>query len=530
MKVTQIPFQKTGFFSKTMLDYVAQKEAIQAFYTNFSALNGFKKQLEEKRTSFSLATRTVLVSALKNQYKNVTISEETQQHIDALSQANTFTVTTGHQLNLFTGPLYFLYKIISTINLAEALQAQFPADHFVPIYWMATEDHDFDEINYFNFKNQKIQWKRNDGGAVGHFSTEGLKEVFEQFSAALGTTKNADFLKNLFTKGYLEHNTLTEATRYISNQLFAKYGLVIVDGDDLQLKQLFAPFVAQELQEQVSYTAVTNTIKELEKNYNVQVNPREINLFYLSKNSRERIVFENGIYKVNNTEITFSKEEILQEVTKNPQLFSPNVIMRPLYQEVILPNLAYIGGGGELAYWLQLKEYFNTVSVPFPILVLRNSVQVISTKQQKKLDNLSISTEELFLKKDDLLKTKVNENSDISFNFLDAKTLLEQQFYMLRRVANETDESFVGAVSAQEKKQLNGLDNLEKRLLRAEKRRQHDLVARITELKTQLFPNQGLEERQRNFSEYYLEYGDAFIDALKSTLKPLDLKFTILEI
>lgn len=530
MKVTQIPFHKTGFFSKTMTDYLEQKEAVQSFYNNFSDVNGFKNQLEEKRSSFSLETRKVLVSVLKNQYGNVAVSEETQQNIDALLHPNTFTVTTGHQLNLFTGPLYFIYKIISAINLAEELKEQFPADNFVPLYWMATEDHDFDEINYFNFKNKKVQWKRNDGGAVGHFSTEGLKEVFEQFSAQLGTTKNAEFLRELFTKGYLEHKTLTEATRYIANQLFAKYGLVIIDGDDKQLKQVFAPYIEQELQEQVSFKSVSKTISELEKNYKVQVNPREINLFYLGENSRERIVIENGVYKVNNTEITFSKEKILQEVKDNPELFSPNVIMRPLFQEVILPNLAYIGGGGELAYWLELKEYFDSVSVPFPILVLRNSVQVISTKQQEKLDNLNISTEELFLNLNDLLKKKVNENSDIEFNFLDAKTLLEQQFFMLRRVANQTDDSFVGAVNAQEKKQLNGLDNLEKRLLIAEKRRQQDLVIRITELKAQLFPNQSLEERQRNFSEYYLEYGDAFIDALKSTLKPLDLEFTILEL
>jgi len=204
--------------------------------------------------------------------------------------------------------------------------------------------------------------------------------------------------------------------------------------------------------------------------------------------------------------------------------------MRPLYQEVILPNLAYTGGGGEIAYWLELKDYFNEVNIPFPILLLRNSVQVVSSKQQKKLDGLKVSTEELFLNTNDLLKKKINENSGIEFNFLDAKTLLEQQFLALRRVANETDVSFVGAIDAQEKKQLNGLANLEKRLLRAEKRKQKDLVIRISEIKNQLFPNQSLEERQRNFSEYYLEYGDSFIKSLKDSLKPLELEFTILEL
>ncbi|MDG1041200.1 MAG: bacillithiol biosynthesis cysteine-adding enzyme BshC [Polaribacter sp.] len=530
MKVTQVPFQETGFFSKIIQDYSSEKDTIKSFYNNFSDINGFKNQLEEKRASFSLETRKVLVAALHNQYNKVATTEETNQNINALLASNTFTVTTGHQLNLFTGPLYFLYKIISTINLAEELSLKFPKDNFVPVYWMATEDHDFDEINFFNFKNQKVQWKRNDGGAVGHFSTEGLEEVFTQFSNLLGTTKNADFLRDLFTKGYLEHTTLAAATRYIANQLFAKYGLVIVDGNDQQLKQQFVPFIKQELEEQVSFKTVSKTISEFEKNYKVQVNPREINLFYLGGTSRERILFEEGLYKVNNTDITFSKEEILQKVKESPQLFSPNVIMRPLFQEVVLPNLAYIGGGGELAYWLELKAYFNEVNIPFPILLLRNSVQIISVKQQQKANKLAISSEELFLNLHDLLKKKVNENSNIEFNFLDAKTLLEQQFYMLRRVANQTDESFVGAVDAQEKKQLNGLDNLEKRLLRAEKRKQKELIDRITKLKLQLFPNESLEERQRNFSEYYLEYGDAFVPALKATLKPLDLKFTIIEL
>ena len=530
MKVTQIPFQKTGFFSKTMIDYLEQKESIQPFYNNYPDINGFNQQIKEKEESFSKEHRKVLVAALNNQYSKIETSEETKANIKSLIHSNTFTVTTGHQLNLFTGPLYFLYKIISAINLAEQLSEEFPTSNFVPVYWMATEDHDFDEINYFNFKNQKVKWNREDGGAVGHFDTEGLQDVFEQFSKQLGETKNATYLKNLFEKGYVKNETLTEATRYIANQLFSKYGLVIVDGDDKDLKQLFTPIVAKELTEQVSYKAVSKTIATLETAYKIQVNPREINQFYLSDTSRERIIKEGNRFVVNNTSISWSEREILKEVEDFPERFSPNVIMRPLYQEVILPNLAYIGGGGELAYWLELKAYFKEVNVPFPILLLRNSVQVVSSKQQKKLDNLNISTEELFLKTNDLLKKKINENSEIEFNFLDAKTLLEQQFLALRRVANETDVSFVGAVTAQEKKQLNGLKNLEKRLLRAEKRRQVDLVTRITEIKKQLFPNQSLEERQRNFSEYYLEYGDSFIEALKDSLKPLELEFTILEL
>ncbi len=530
MKVTHIPFKETGFFSKTMLDYLDKKDTIQPFYNNFPDITGFHNQIEEKQKSFRLQSRLVLVDALKSQYKDFTVSDKTNEHIEILKKQNTFTVTTGHQLNLFTGPLYFLYKILSTINLCEELSEKFPEQNFVPIYWMATEDHDFEEINYFNFDGKKVLWNRQDGGAVGRFSIEGLEDVFDVFSNHLGNSKNAKYLKNLFSDGYLKHNNLADATRYIANELFSDYGLVIIDGDDTNLKQLFNPIVKDELENQTSFKAVSETISDLEKNYKIQVNPREINLFYLGDDSRERIIFEDGIYKVNNTEIIFSKDEILKEVDENPKAFSPNVIMRPLYQEVILPNLCYLGGGGEMAYWLELKDYFDKVNIPFPILLLRNSVQVVSEKQVNKLKKLHISFEELFLKQYDLLSKKVIENSDIKVNFDEKIIFLQNQFSELKEVAKQTDISFVNAVNAQERKQVKGLENLQKRLLKAEKKRQRDLVDRITQLQNEILPNQSLEERQRNFSEHYLEYGFSFIKALKGALKPLQLEFTVLEL
>ena len=530
MKVTQIPFKKTGFFSNMMIDYLDENSRLKPFYNNFPNAKGFYNQIEEKKKSFRLQNRIVLSDALKNQYKGFAISDKTQENIDLLKKQNTFTVTTGHQLNLFTGPLYFLYKIISTINLAEELSEKFPENQFIPVYWMATEDHDFDEINYFNFDGKKVLWNRKDGGAVGRFSTEGLEQVFNVFTEHLGNSKNAEYLKELFSRGYLQHNNLADATRFIANELFAEYGLVIIDGDDNSLKELFTPFVKQELENQVSYREVTNTIARLEENYNIQVNPREINLFYLGDDFRERIVFEDGVYKINNTALVFTKEELLLELKNNPKVFSPNVIMRPLYQEVILPNLCYIGGGGEQAYWLELKSYFDAVEVPFPILLLRNSVQVLSKKQAKKLSNLNISKEEIFLNQHELLSKKVIENSDLEISFKDKKEFLKKQFLELKEVATKTDVTFLNAVIAQERKQIKGLENLEKRLLKAEKKRQNDLIERITKLQNSLLPNQSLEERHRNFSEYYLEYGNTFIKTLKTVLKPLELEFTILEL
>jgi len=528
-KISTIPFRNTGYFSKTICDYLTQEDSISSFTGNFPSLKNFKKQIDLKQKSFSENTRNVLISTLKKQYDNIKISDATFFNIESLSKNNTFTITTGHQLNLFTGPLYFLYKILSVINLTEQLKGQYPEYNFVPIYWMATEDHDFEEIKYFNFKGKKISWNRESLGGVGRLSTQGLEMVLEEFKSLIGSSENAKKILSLFQKSYLEHRDLASATRYLANELFGSYGLVIIDGDSRDLKELFSPFVREELLNQKAFEKVSETISVFGKNYKVQVNPREINLFYLTDGLRERILFENGVYKVNNTEIEFTWDEISYELKLHPDRFSPNVLLRPLFQEVILPNLCYVGGGGELAYWFELKSYFDSVNIPFPILLLRNSAVLISEKQFKKLDKLNISVEELFLNQLDLINKKITEHSDLIIDFSEQRHQIDEHFETLEKIAAQTDKSFIGAVKAQKQKQLNGLDNLEKRLLKAERRKYKDLTERIKELQDEIFPKQSLQERNTNFSEHYLEYGVDLIPAIKKSLKPLDLEFTVIQ-
>lgn len=258
--------------------------------------------------------------------------------------------------------------------------------------------------------------------------------------------------------------------------------------------------------------------------------PREINLFYLKENLRERIIEQDGRFYGNESGLSFSKEEIVNELHENPHRFSPNALLRPLYQEFILPNLCYIGGGGELAYWFQLKDYFNKVEVPFPILLLRNSLLLIPKMLSEKLKKLNVAVDDLFLPQHELMTKHTHEISQITIDFSKQKEFLKQQFLNLYELAKETDASFLSAVAAQEKKQLNGLDNLEKRLLKAQKRNLSNELDRVKNLQNQLFPNQGLQERQLNFSEFYLEYGEELLDALKENLKPLDFNFTFLKL
>ncbi|MBC7845478.1 MAG: bacillithiol biosynthesis cysteine-adding enzyme BshC [Flavobacterium sp.] len=522
-----ISYQNSGYFSPLMNDYLDQKEPTQSFYNRFPNLENFEAQIKEKKTNYANENRAVLVSVLQKQYSKISLSGLTQLNIEALSSSETFTITTGHQLNLFSGPLYFLYKIISTINLTKDLKAKYPSQNFVPIYWMATEDHDFDEINYFNFKGRKFRWNKESTGPVGRLSTEGLEDFLEVYALELGAGKNAETIKNLFQESYLKHSNLADATRFLANALFGEYGLVILDADDQDLKRTFIPFIKEELTLQTSHKKVLETIEKL-KGYTIQVNPREINLFYMEDNLRERIIFENGKYTVNNTKIEFSKSEILELLENHPEKFSPNVIMRPLYQEVILPNLCYIGGGGEIAYWLELKSFFDTVNVTFPILLLRNSALLATEKQAKKADKLGLTLSDLFSKQPDLVNERTKLLDDFSIDLSIQKDFLKNQFHYLHSLAQKTDKSFLGAVKAQEVKQIKGLENLEKRLLKAQKKKHSDELERITDLQNELFPNKSLQERQTNFSEFYLENGEKLIKKLIQELKPLQNNFNIL--
>ena len=525
-----IPFKETGFFSRLILDYLDQSPDLHPFYGRFPALEAFQGQMEEKGRCFPSAHREVVCEVLDEQYGALDVSGTTRKHLDKLREDTTFTVVTGHQLNLFTGPLYFVYKILSTIKLAGILKERYPNHHFVPVYWMGTEDHDFEEVNHFNFRGKEIRWNRPYGGAVGRMNTQGLKAVFEKFSADLGPGSRADTLRQLFQQAYLGHNNMAEATRYLVNELFGHLGLVILDSDDARLKSLFAPHIENDLFGQLGYRKVSESIERLNAlpgNYRIQVSPRELNFFYLTEGFRSRLVEEEGVYGVLDSDLRFSEDELRKELQAHPQRFSPNVTTRPLYQEVILPNLCYIGGGGELAYWMELKDYFDESGVPFPMLLLRNSALLASEKQKDKAEKLNLDLKEFFMSPDLLAEKKVREISEIDIDFSPQRKHLQAQFKSLYDLADKTDKSFLGAVRAQEVKQLNGLDTLEKRLLKAQKRNLKDVLERVHLLQEALFPEGGLQERNRNFSEFFLAIGPDLLTELLQDFQPLEQNFSI---
>jgi bacillithiol biosynthesis cysteine-adding enzyme BshC len=526
-----ISYENTNRFKPLFIDYINQKLQVSSFYNRFPGKENFIAQIEEKQKNYNTDHREILVDQLNEQYKGLDVSELTKKHIQQLANDHTFTITTGHQLNVFTGPLYTFYKIISVINSCKILNQKYPEFSFVPVFWLASEDHDFEEINHFHLHSKTLSWNKKASGSVGELHTDGLREVFEQFKSVLPKGQSARDLIDLFQKSYLEHESLSSATIHLYNALFGEHGLVIIEPNQHDLKTVLRPYIKEELFSNTTHAKVSESSRSLKSlGYHEQVTPREINYFYKKDNLRERLIQKDERFFVNNTGLSFSADDILKEIDQYPERFSPNALLRPLYQEVLLPNLSYVGGAGELAYWLQLKTTFEAFKVTFPMLQMRNSALLYSEKTFKKLDKLNIKLVDLFQSPIDLKNQHVKAISKIDIDFTAQKKYLSRQFDELYQLAQKTDKSFLNAVAAQEKKQHNGLDKLERRLLKAQRRKLEDETERLIFIQDKLFPQSNLQERYVNFSDIYLTYGHSFLDFVMDHLDPFQFKFSLLEL
>ena len=527
MQAEYLSYKSTKSFSKLMMDYLDADSSLSDFLEYENSIDGYRKIIAN-RNNISV-NRSLLVERLKVQNSGLELSELSQTNISKLKESNTFTITTGHQLNYFTGPLYYIYKTASIIKLCKELSVEFPDNSFIPLFWMATEDHDFEEINNFKFNGEEFSMSTSQKGAVGRMKLKDIEIEYEQFFSELGGGKRADYLNKLFTNTYQQHNNLADVTKYLVNELFGEYGIVIIDGDDVELKKIMIPVFKRELTEFTSNKNLDETNHKLKNlGYKAQVNQREINLFYLKDNFRERIVFEDEKYKVLNSEISFGKEEIIEELENNPERFSPNAILRPLYEEQVLPNIAYVGGGGEIAYWFQLKQNFNDLGVSFPILVLRNSLMLINSDQQKIIENLDLTVNDLFTDLHTLIKNKVIENSATNLELSDEVEKIDKELAEELSL-NEDNQSIHPTLKAKHKKKINAIRKSEKKLLRAEKKNQYELVAKIEKIKSELFPNNGLQERKLNFAEMYMEFGEELIPEIIRTISVLNNTFPVLK-
>lgn len=532
-------YEQTGFFSKITTDYLQQNPKLQNFFEHpFANIQAFENIIQQaQKQPFN---RTVLQQVFEEQYAQLLTPTHptTALQIQKLTLPNTFIISTGHQLNIFGGTLYCFYKILSTINLTNQLKEKYPHYNFIPVFWMVTEDHDFEEISHVHIFGKTLTWQpfMPPNHPTGTLPLHTLQPILQQFLEIIGNAPEAEPLKELLKQCYANPETLLQtATQSFLNAFFAEHGLLVLNPNNEQLKKLFIPFLQHEIETNFSHEAIQNTNALLQnEHYTPQVNPRPINLFYIQNNLRERIVFNNVTQQfevLNQPHIKFTYSELQQSIQQNPHHFSPNVVLRCLFQQVVLNSLAYIGGGGEIAYWLQLRQMFNNApqSVLYPMLVLRNSALIIDHNTYHKMIKNNYLIPNLFENTDKFLEKFVTQNSQNELSLNTETAQITQIFEQILKKATAIDPSLQTSIQAEITKTTHSLQNIENKLLKAEKRNFETAITQIKNLKTKLFPNNTLQERYDNPLPYYLKYNQqAWIQTLKNELNPLNKNFLVM--
>jgi len=522
-----ISYKQTGYFSKMVTDYIAGEEKLRPFFNHPVTKDGIKAAIE-KRISFP-TDRQLLVEILSRQYQDVELNGRQKHYLQQLSSDNTFTICTAHQPNIFTGYLYFIFKILHIIKLAEELQIEIPEQNFVPVYYMGSEDADLDELGHVFINGEKFEWATKQTGAVGRMKVDkALIQLIETVSGQLLVFPFGAEIIALMKQCYKEQVTIEQATFKLVNELFAAYGLLILLPDSDLVKRAFIPVIKKELTTRFSNKAVEKTVSQFPAVYKAQASGREINLFYLLDNKRERIEQSGETFLIINTTLKFTLQQLLQELNDHPERFSPNVILRPVLQEFILPGIAFIGGGGEIAYWLELKKVFEAVEVPYPMLIVRNSFMFVNKESQGIVEKLKLDYVGLFKPALEQLNQLVQRDSVVQLDLEKEKQQLTELYEQLKNISGSIDVTLKTHTSALFTQALNKINALEKKMLSAERKKFEAQQRQLQKLRKELFPNNNLQERVVNIMPFYAAWGKNFIEMIFDNSKGLNQEFGII--
>lgn len=525
MHISKTPFNRISKLAYKDIYYQEQYQNLKSFYQYEPTFEGLKAAIEGRK-SFPV-DRVLLTEVLQDQYKNIAKSARQNLNIQALNDDKTFTIVTAHQPSLLGGPGYYFYKMFSIIHLTTWLNQELPDYKFVPVFINGAEDHDFDEIKTINLFGKSITWDTTQSGSVGRFSIENLDTAIEALISILGKSPKAEQIGEIFKDAFSNTNNYNDFVAYWVNAFFKDYGLLVLNMDDKRLKSAFIPIMEREITERISLPLVTATQEALEKEHKFtpQAFVRDINLFYINNHTRERIYFEDDRFKINNTDLSFTKEEILNLLHEHPERFSPNVVLRPMYEEFTLPNLAYIGGGGELAYWLERKSQFAAFNVFYPVLIRRNSVMFIPKHLQKLMEKLGISEDDLWKEENQLINEYIDKNTEEEFYLTNESKQIMQAFYEIADKAKHIDATLEPTVLGEAHKTIKTVENLENRLKRSIKQKQEVQINQIKNLKSKLFPENNLQERVESYLQFWTNDAYDLNQIMVENLNPLDKDF-----
>ena len=525
MSIEKINLSEITKSGSLVYDYLNDNTALLDLVpsqSNMACLSDKISLRQQKPRDYSLLIERIIKQLAESPY----ISEH-KESLVKLNNKNTFTITTAHQPSLFTGPAYVVIKALSTISLSRKLKSQHPECTFIPVFVLGSEDHDFEEINHLNVFGKRITWDGKEAGPVGQMSLEGTQEALRQVLDIFGT-KNPD-LNELLQRSFEGSGTYGHACQRLLDGLLGKYGLIVMNLNEQGFKQHFKHIIEEELFKNTSLGLVQKQVEALEAlGYSKQAHPRPINFFFMKKGLRERIIFEQGVFKVNNTSLQFSPEEMKALIHNAPERFSPNVILRPLYQELILPNIAYVGGAGELSYWMQLVPVFEHYKIPYPALLRRDSLLYLNKGQVKKLNKIGLKTAGLFATEQTMITTYLADKDELEkANLSKQQKQISDIFDQIASQVISIDPTLKSSALAELKNTEKGIQKIEGKLIKALKQQNEVALNQLKKIKAQLFPAGKWQEREDNFLSFYLQEKEAFITELIESFDPIRGELTV---
>ncbi len=467
-------------------DYLSGHQALREFYEwplQYSCI----PDIIEDRKKFPM-DRSLLATVIESQYSGFTAADKVRANTRSLLSDNTFTVTTGHQLCLMGGPMFIIYKIITVINTCTFLKEKFPDFHFVPVLWMASEDHDFEEINHYcPSYDHKVAYPGKFEGAVGrHVIQAEMKGLCpEPFDQTFQAGK-------LYSKAWMEffHN------------IFGGDGLIILDPDNQVLKKSFLPAMEKEITERCTFQQVSASNEKMRKaGYKPGVKPREINLFAFAGKFRVRIekILDENSGTIGSESGT--NDSLIDFARKDPGSISPNVLMRPLYQEAILPNVMYTGGWAEIGYWLQLRESFRAFHISFPMILPRMSATCIRPEQEMEMEKFGLDWNDITTPISDLDRKIAGEFWDED-QFRDLTNQPAGKEKAVQEFLERINPDLTGLASAKRLKNSRHRKDLIRRIIRSLKEKHPKKFNRARALREEIQPEGKVQERILNFTAF----------------------------
>jgi bacillithiol biosynthesis cysteine-adding enzyme BshC len=527
------------------LDYMYEFENVKEYYKyNFRNKENYSsifKNISESRKNKQLNLSAILIdqySTLKN------VSVKTIRNIELLEKEKTIAVVTGQQLGIFGGPLYTLFKIITAIRLANQLTERYDEFKFVPVFWLEGDDHDFNEVRSINLLDNENQilnlgYKEeiNDDDAkqsIGHIKfDESINEFFSKFESSLRDTEFKNELLVKLREWYRVGRSFKQSFKELLFWTFDEYGLVIFDPQDPQVKSLLKPIFKKEINDFALHTQkLIQTSAKLEELYHAQVKVKPVNLFYHTDDGRYSVEPVDDVFKLRRKRKQFTKEEILAEIEASPDKFSPNVLLRPICQDYLLPTGFYIGGPSEIAYFAQVTPLYDFYNIETPIIFPRSSATILEKNVSSGLDKYDLNMNDIFLGLDEL-KEKViaglSENN-IETAFEEASKEIELTFDKIKENLFAIDKTLVDSSGRYKDRIMSSILELKTKAIKAQETKHETTIRQLTRLSNLLYPLGNLQEREINFTYFYNKYGKDFIRKIYNDISVSEFEHQIISL